>query len=260
MHDRTLPTWLPASLACLALIVALALPVTAGQAEGTADGSPPPNVELQAAKTRCQAARDEWKAERRSARDEWKAGRDEWKADRKSRRTRATDSDGTAIDALYTDADVDQTGVVRTDLGIAEPATAPGEELGLWHYRIPAGQTLAPHTHPGWQLARVTAGELEYSVISGEGQLLRADGSIEPMGPGTYLLATGDGVIENPDLVHFGANRGDEVVTIISATLFTAGAPVATLVEEPQASAAATDETEMPTVGVEETAVASPAT
>ena len=45
--------------------------------------------------------------------------------------------------------------------------------------------------------------------------MLRADGSVEAMGPGTYVLATGDGVIENPELVHFGANRTDEVVTLI---------------------------------------------
>jgi len=141
-------------------------------------------------------------------------------------------SDGAAIDGLYTKAASDGTGVVRTDLGIAEPGSAPGEDLGLWHYLIPAQTELAPHTHPGWQLARITDGELEYTVLEGEGVLLRADGSSEPMGPGTYVLATGDGVIENPTLVHLGANRTDEPVTIISATLFEDGEPISTLVEE----------------------------
>jgi len=177
------------------------------------------------------AARDERNAERREARDERKAER---KADR--------DADAAAIDELYTDAAADETGVVRRDLGVAAPASAPGEELGLWHYVIPARTDLAPHTHPGWQLARITAGELEYSVVSGLGKLLRADGSSEPMGPGTYLLTTGDGVIENPDLVHFAANRTDDIVTIIAATLFPAGEPIATLVEEPAAAETATDE------------------
>jgi quercetin dioxygenase-like cupin family protein len=140
-------------------------------------------------------------------------------------------SDDAPVDELYTNA-ADASGVVRTDLGIAEPGSAPGQELGLWHYAISAGEELAPHTHPGWQLARITAGELEYSVLEGEGVLLRADGSQETMGPGTYVLATGDGVIENPALIHYGANRGDEVVTLISATLFEAGEPIASLVEE----------------------------
>ena len=52
------------------------------------------------------------------------------------------------------------------------------------------------------------------------------------MGPGTYALATGDGVIENPQLVQRASNRTDEPVTIISATLFSAGAETSTLVEE----------------------------
>lgn len=195
-------------------------------------------------------ARDERKAdrdERKAARDERKAARDAAKTARKSNRG------GGAIDALYAADGVDETGVVRTDLGIAEPLSAPGEQLGLWHYTIPAGQELAPHTHPGWQLARVTAGEFEYTVISGEGELLRADGSIEPMGPGTYILDTGDGVIENPDLVHFGANREDEAVTLISATLYPTGAPLATLVEEPSSETASPAESG-------ETLEASPAT
>jgi Cupin domain len=139
------------------------------------------------------------------------------------------------IDELYTEAASDGTGVVRTDLGLASPGSAPGEDLGLWHYLIPAGVELPPHTHPGWQLARVTAGELEYTVLEGEGIVLRADGSQEPMGPGTYTLATGDGVIENPDLVHMGANRTDQPVTLISATLFDSGAPISTLVDEASA-------------------------
>jgi quercetin dioxygenase-like cupin family protein len=182
--------------------------------------------------------RKEAQAERKAERREAQAERKEAQAERKADR----DADAAAIDERYTDAAADETGVVRTDLGIAAPASAPGEDLGLWHYVIPARTDLAPHTHPGWQLARITAGELEYSVVSGLGELLRADGSSEPMGPGTYLLTTGDGVIENPDLVHFAANRTDDIVTIIAATLFPAGEPIATLVEEPAADEAVTDE------------------
>ena len=209
------------------------------------------------------SARQEARTERNAQRQEARAERREALAERKAQRKAERGADPAAIDESYTAAVADETGVVRTDLGIAEPASAPGEELGLWHYMIPARSELAPHTHPGWQLARVTAGELEYGVIRGQGQLLRADGSSEPMGPGTYILASGDGVIENPDLVHFGANRGDEVVTIISATLFPGGAPVATLVEEPAAAGTATGELEPATGELEpadeETAEASPA-
>ena len=69
-------------------------------------------------------------------------------------------------------------------------------------------------------------------MVEGEGILLRADGSDEPIGPGTYVLATGDGVIENPELIHLGANRTDEPVTLISATLFEAGQPISTVAED----------------------------
>jgi hypothetical protein len=188
------------------------------------------------------AQRLEVRTERQVAREERKAEREEGKVERKRARVEASQERNQlragfddAVGQPYADAAADASGVVRTDLGIAEPGSAPGEQLGLWHYAIAAGEELAPHTHPGWQLARITSGELEYSVISGVGVLLRADGSTEPMGPGTYQLASGDGVIENPDLEHYGANRGEDVVTIISATLFEAGEPVATIIEEPAA-------------------------
>lgn len=229
-------------------------------------------AERDAAKAVRAAERDERKAERTVAKEERKAARDARKAartkvkdacatelqaartdkelDRAGRREAMREaklackerylaakveasSGDVPIDELYTEAASDGTGVVRTDLGVAEPGSAPGEELGLWHYLIPAETELAPHTHPGWQLARVTDGELEYTVVEGEGVLLRADGSSKPMGPGTYLLATGDGVIENPELIHLGANRTGQPVTIISATLFEAGEPISSLAEEP---------------------------
>jgi quercetin dioxygenase-like cupin family protein len=119
-----------------------------------------------------------------------------------------------------------EVGITRTDLGITEPGSAPGQELGLWRYLIPAGSELARHTHPGWQIASIQSGELEYTVVSGEGMLLHADGTSEPIGPGTYTLMTGDGVVENPDEVHFGANRTDADVIILAATLYPVGAPL----------------------------------
>src|SRR5690242_14011380 len=55
-------------------------------------------------------------------------------------------------------------GIVRTDLGTTLPGTAPGQRLGLWHYTIPAGSALVPHRHPGWQIARIVAGTLTYTI------------------------------------------------------------------------------------------------
>ena len=185
------------------------------------------------------ACRVELEAIRESGWDDRDALRAAWREARSACRgafvASAQDrADEPAIDERYTDAaaGAGASGVVRTDLGLAEPASAEGQQLGLWHYLIPAGEELAPHTHPGWQLARITAGELEYTVLEGEGVLLRADGSREAIGPGTYALTAGDGVIENPQLVHRGANRTDEPVTLISATLFEADEPLSTVVED----------------------------
>ena len=172
-----------------------------------------------AERTRARVERRETHLEQREARAERRDAR------RAERAAEAADRSGPGAD------DSAEVGITRTDLGIAEPASAPGEELGLWRYSIPAGSELAPHTHPGWQLARVTAGELEYEVVAGEGILLRADGTSQPMGPGTYILGRGDGVIEDPELIHYGANRTDRPVTIIAATLYPVGAALSTPIE-----------------------------
>jgi quercetin dioxygenase-like cupin family protein len=180
-------------------------------------------------------------AERKTDRAELRAQRRaERKTDRAEQRAQRRSARQSALPAAIDDrfggsASADGSGVVRAGLGLAEPGSAPGEQLGLWHYTIAAGAELAPHTHPGWQLARIVSGELEYTVDSGEGVLLRAGGTSEPMGPGTYLLRPGDGVIEDPQLVHHAANVSEAPVTIISATLFEAGQPTATVVEEPAA-------------------------
>lgn len=146
--------------------------------------------------------------------------------------------------ALGTDESASaEVGITRTDLGVAQPASAPGLELGLWHYLIPAGSELAPHTHAGWQIARIAQGELEYTIIAGEGTLIARDGSSMPVGPGTYVLKAGDSIVENPALEHFGANRTTNPVTIVAATLYTEGAPLSLPLEtgaseEPEASMA----------------------
>lgn len=150
------------------------------------------------------------------------------KADDKDKR-RASEGEN-SIDAglaLSPDASASpEVGITRTDLGIAQPASAPGLELGLWHYLIPAGSELPPHTHAGWQIARIAQGELEYTIIAGEGTLISRDGSNRPVGPGTYILKAGDSIVENPALEHFGANRTTDPVTIVAATLYTQGAPL----------------------------------
>lgn len=127
---------------------------------------------------------------------------------------------------------------VRLDLGNTLPTTASGQRLGLWYVSIPAGQSLVAHVHPGWQIARVVAGTLTYTIITGKATVIRANGASETHGAGeTITIATGDTIVENPDLQHYGANNGTQTVEIYASSLFTDGQPAA--IALPSASPAA---------------------
>jgi quercetin dioxygenase-like cupin family protein len=118
--------------------------------------------------------------------------------------------------------------IVRTELGTTLPDTAPGQRLGLWHYTIPARTALVPHRHPGWQIARITRGTLTYTILAGTATVVRANGEQQSPAAGqTIKLVTGDTVIENPGLEHFGANEGPEPVEIYASSLLADGEPVA---------------------------------
>jgi len=128
-------------------------------------------------------------------------------------------------------------GIIRQDLGNVLPATAQGQRLGLWHYTIPAGSALVPHHHPGWQVARIVAGTLTYQILKGEATVIRGSGATETHKSGeTITLATGDSIVENPDLDHFGSNSGTTPVEIYAASLFTDGQPPAIPLASPSAA------------------------
>src|SRR5262245_48911392 len=48
-----------------------------------------------------------------------------------------------------------------------DPIGAPGKTLALSRVTIPPGVRLAPHRHPGTQVAYIDAGTLTYSVRTG---------------------------------------------------------------------------------------------
>ena len=183
-----------------------------------------------ALRERARARLDDFKAERKAQQAERKLERDKGKRDKKDKDATEVDVDA-GLESDSAESASDEVGITRIDLGVAQPASAPGEELGLWHYTIPAGSELAPHTHPGWQVARIAEGELEYVIIAGEGTLIDEDGGSTAVGPGTYTLEAGDSIVENPELEHYGANRTDEPVTIVAATLYPEGAPLSTPLE-----------------------------
>ena len=127
--------------------------------------------------------------------------------------------------------------VVREVLGDGEPVAAPGQSLELVRFTIAPGTTLPAHTHPGMQVAWLEAGELEYTVITGEVPITRAGaapgtpGPVEVLGEGqTTTFLPGDSWAEPEGVVHFGRNAGTEPVVILVASLFTTGAPPSNVV------------------------------
>jgi len=127
--------------------------------------------------------------------------------------------------------------VVKDILGTeVDPPGAVGSTLTLIRYTIPPGAQLAPHIHPGVQMARITAGELTYTVVEGTAIIRRHGGTDDEAltAPATTKLLAGDTVTELDGMVHFGANDTDEDV-IIDATLLTeAGEDLAVPVTIPE--------------------------
>ncbi|RPI51770.1 MAG: cupin domain-containing protein [Acidobacteria bacterium] len=109
------------------------------------------------------------------------------------------------------------------------PPGAPGRRLTLVRYTIAPAAQLAPHIHPGVQVASIVSGTLTYEIVSGTATIHRAIGAngvparTEALtGPARTTLGLGDAVIEEGQMVHFGSNRTTEPV-VISATVITEG-------------------------------------
>ncbi len=119
---------------------------------------------------------------------------------------------------------------VRQILVESNPTTATGQTLLLTRVVVPAGQTLAPHTHPGPQMAVVSEGVLTYSVISDQVTVTRAAGSTsartETIAAGTTTeLKVGDTVNETAGMQHTARNAGTTPVVLYLSSLFPQGAP-----------------------------------
>mgnify|MGYP001492122705 CR=1 FL=1 len=113
--------------------------------------------------------------------------------------------------------------VVKDILGTeVDPPGAPGRTLTLIRYTIPPGAALAPHIHPGVQLASIRSGRLTYNVVDGVAIVRRAGATTDEklVGPTSTVLRPGDAVTEVDGMVHFGANDTKKPI-VIEATLIT---------------------------------------
>jgi quercetin dioxygenase-like cupin family protein len=126
-------------------------------------------------------------------------------------------------DVLHPADGVDE--IVRQIIQAGEPQSATGQDLELTRVIIPAGDEIAPHTHPGLQLAIITEGTLTYTVVDGEVTVHHNSGTddetSETVTSGqTVDLRPGSSVMEVPGMVHQAHNDSDQAVVIYLASLF----------------------------------------
>ena len=134
------------------------------------------------------------------------------------------DDDSAAFDA----GDFDE--VVRQVLSESTSETAPDQVVELSRVVVPAGESIAPHTHPGPQLAVIISGTLTYTVLEGEVEITRDSGTEDAatvsIGSGeTVQLEEGDSLVETQGMVHEAENETDEPVVIHLSSLFPEDAP-----------------------------------
>jgi quercetin dioxygenase-like cupin family protein len=115
------------------------------------------------------------------------------------------------------------------------PPGAPGRTLSLVRYTIAPGAKLAPHVHPGVQMASIASGTLTYTVVSGVAEVRRAGATTDTpvKGPMTTQLGPGDAVIEVGNMVHFGENKTKQPIIILATLLTLDGHPLAEPVKIP---------------------------
>jgi len=111
------------------------------------------------------------------------------------------------------------------------PVGAKGRTLGLSRVTIPPHVQLGLHHHAGTQIAYIQRGTLTYTVRTGAVKVYRGAADQHPRVVRTVTAGhsgkvfTGEWVIEQPQVIHFGANNGSTPVVILLATLFTNGSP-----------------------------------
>jgi quercetin dioxygenase-like cupin family protein len=138
---------------------------------------------------------------------------------------------GAAGQSLRADRQPDQAPTREALAQVVKPPGARGRTLGLSRVTIPARTTLAPHRHPGDQIAYIERGTLTYTVRTGVVRIYRGAADASPRLVGTVRagetrrVRAGEWVVERQGDVHFGANRGRRPVVILLATLFTTGSP-----------------------------------
>jgi hypothetical protein len=139
-------------------------------------------------------------------------------------------------------------GVTTTLLGHMASDLASGQALALLQVTFAPGGSVAAHTHPGETIYHLAQGTLQFTLVEGEAQLVRAADGIpaaatptatESIPVGTELtLTAGDTIYYASSAVQSERNDGDEDAVVLVANLRGVDEP-ARLFHEEMASPAA---------------------
>lgn len=122
--------------------------------------------------------------------------------------------------------------VTREVLASGYPALDQAQILELVRITIAPSAKLPVHIHPGLQIVQVESGILTYTVVEGESKITRADGTEVILASGeTTELMPGDSLVEPAGMIHFGENKTDSPIVLLSASLLESDQPKAILVE-----------------------------
>jgi hypothetical protein len=138
------------------------------------------------------------------------------------------------------EATPEATELVVEALGAGMPTGTPGRQLILARATFPAGFTLPAHSHPGPVVAFVESGTYGFTPVTGEAsQVTRAAEPTTPEVPtlGTeVLLAVGDALFHDEEVVGIDRAVGDEPMVLLLAVLFDPTQPLYHLTHPDEAS------------------------
>jgi quercetin dioxygenase-like cupin family protein len=121
--------------------------------------------------------------------------------------------------------------VTREVLASGYPTQDQKQILELVRYTIAPRTKLPTHTHPGIQIERVEAGILTYTVVKGEAKVTKANRTELILQAGkTIQLTVADSLVEPAGMVHYGENKTNSPVILLSASLLDANQPKAILI------------------------------
>jgi len=121
--------------------------------------------------------------------------------------------------------------VTREVLANGYPTQDQKQILELVRYTIAPKTKLPPHIHPGMQIVRIEAGTLTFTVLKGEAKVTKANRRQLILKAGeTIELTVGESLVESAGMVHYGQNKTDSPVILLSASLLDANQPKAILI------------------------------